>query len=64
MAQRTDLDGLMSDLVGDTSSSAEVETMVERPQGVLNIRHADIFEGKTVKAPENWPERRTARRSG
>ena len=30
--------------------------MVERLQGMLNVRQADMFEGKAVKAPENWPE--------
>ena len=29
--------------------------MVERLQGMLNVRQADMFEGKAVRSPANWP---------
>lgn len=51
-----DIDGLMRDFVGGTSSSTEVETMVGRLEKMLDVKHADMFEGKAAKAPANWPE--------
>ena len=52
----TDVDGLMSALVERDSSAKEVDVMVARLEGMLNVKHSDMFEGKAVRAPEKWPE--------
>lgn len=51
-----DVDDLISSLVERDSSASEVDVMVQRLEGMLNVKHADMFEGKAVRAPADWPD--------
>ena len=55
MAHSTEADINLAELFGDRKSSTELIAMIRRLEGMLNADIADLFDGKKLKSPEDWP---------